>query len=140
MTVVVFMIFIALSLLFSTYVMAGGLIAAAYTDFLQGTMLIVLSVMLVPAGLHVIGGMPELQHRLAPGGNFIKRFLTIAWAFTGLIALVLFPRALEGLDLSTRAGVDASETLFGQAIQHLLGDGWRGLMIACIMQGHVPDK
>src|SRR5687768_11763073 len=39
---------IILSILFSTYVMAGGLIAAAYTDFLQGIMIIVLSVMLVP--------------------------------------------------------------------------------------------
>ena len=180
---------IALALLFSTYVMAGGLIAAAYTDFLQGIMLIVLSVLLVPAGLHVLGGMSELQNRLVPGfmsvmapegapeghplfivamsllglvgivaqphvmtsngsgktetearvgmcyGNFIKRFLTIAWAFTGLIALALFPQVLEGFDLSTRQGVDASETLFGQAIQHLLGDGWRGLMIACIIAG-----
>src|SRR5262245_52345731 len=48
---------IVLALLFSTYVMAGGLMAAAYTDFLQGIMLIVLSVLLVPAGLSVIGGM-----------------------------------------------------------------------------------
>lgn len=180
---------IALSLLFSTYVMAGGLIAAAYTDFLQGLMLIVLSVLLVPAGLAVIGGMPELQNHLAPGfmsvlapagaregdplfvlsmsllglvgivaqphvmtssgsgktetearvgmcyGNFIKRFLTIAWAFTGIIAVVLFPQVLKGIDLNTREGIDASETLFGQAIQHLLGDGWRGLMIACIIAG-----
>ena len=40
---------IALSVLFSTYVMAGGLVAAAYTDFLQGLMIIALSVLLVPA-------------------------------------------------------------------------------------------
>ena len=42
---------IALAVLFSTYVMAGGLVAAVYTDLLQGLMIIVLSLLLVPAGL-----------------------------------------------------------------------------------------
>ena len=42
---------IVLSVLFSTYVMAGGLVAAVYTDLLQGLMIIVLSLLLVPAGL-----------------------------------------------------------------------------------------
>ena len=31
-------------------------------------------------------------------GNFIKRVLTIAWAFTGLIALSAFPEVVAGLD------------------------------------------
>jgi Na+/proline symporter len=178
---------IVLAVLFSTYVMVGGLMAAAYTDFLQGIMLIVLSVLLVPAGLEVIGGMSALHAHLpveclaiaAPAGakegsalfvaamsvlalvgivaqphvmtangsgktesesrvgmcygNFIKRFLTIAWAFTGLIACVLFPGLLEGLGGDER--VAASETMFGRSIQLLLGDGWRGLMIACIIAG-----
>src|SRR5262245_15850283 len=178
---------IVLAVLFSTYVMVGGLMAAAYTDFLQGIMLIVLSVLLVPAGLEVIGGMSALHAHLpaerlaiaAPAGakegsalfvaamsvlalvgivaqphvmtangsgktesesrvgmcygNFIKRFLTIAWAFTGLIACVLFPGLLEGLTGDER--VAASETMFGRSIQLLLGDGWRGLMIACIIAG-----
>jgi Na+/proline symporter len=178
---------IVLAVLFSTYVMVGGLMAAAYTDFLQGMMLIVMSVLLVPAGLKMIGGMPALQSQLGPDrlsvtappgapegnllfvvamsvlalvgivtqphvmtangsgktevearvgmcyGNFIKRFLTIAWAFTGLIALVLFPGILEGLEPGQREPV--SETMFGRAIQVLLGDGWRGLMIACIIAG-----
>ena len=44
---------IALAVLFSTYVMAGGLVAAVYTDLLQGVMIIVLSLLLVPAGLGV---------------------------------------------------------------------------------------
>src|SRR6516162_8362866 len=162
---------IVLSLLFSTYVMAGGLIAAAYTDFLQGVMLIVLSVLLVPAGLNAIGGMSALQTKLGPEmlsitapqgadegnllfvvatsllglvgivaqphvmtangsgktetearvgmcyGNFIKRFLTIAWAFTGLIALVLFPEVLDGLEAGSQAAKHAGETMFGRAIQ-----------------------
>ncbi|MFN0053409.1 MAG: sodium:solute symporter [Planctomycetales bacterium] len=180
---------IFLSILFSTYIMAGGLMAAAYTDFLQGVMIIVLSFLLVPAGLNVIGGMAALHTTLDPGmldvaapagakegnplfivamsllglvgivaqphvmtstgsgktetearvgmcyGNFIKRLLTIAWALTGLIAIVVFPEVFEGLDRTGPEAREASEKLFGRAIQTLLGDGWRGLMIACIVAG-----
>ncbi|MCS6862746.1 MAG: hypothetical protein NZT92_20770, partial [Abditibacteriales bacterium] len=180
---------ILLSLLFSTYVLAGGLIAAAYTDFLQGVMIIALSLMLVPAGLSQIGGMSALHQKLDPTmlsitapagakegdpwfviamsilslvgivaqphvmsatgsgktelearvgmcyGNFIKRFLTIAWAFTGIIAVVLFVNVPNGVDLSGPDAQHNSETLFGRSIQHLLGDGWRGLMIACLIAG-----
>lgn len=180
---------IALSVLFSTYVMAGGLMAAAYTDALQGVMIIVLSVLLVPAGLQVIGGMAGLHEQLGPAmltitapagakegdvwfvaamsllglvgivaqphvmtsngsgktetearvgmcyGNFIKRLLTVAWAFTGLIAVVIFPEVLSDLGPESDAAKHASETLFGRAVQTLLGDGWRGLMIACIVAG-----
>lgn len=180
---------IALSVLFSTYVMAGGLMAAAYTDALQGVMIIVLSILLVPAGLNMIGGMAALHERLGPAmltitapagakegdvwfvaamsllglvgivaqphvmtsngsgktetearvgmcyGNFIKRLLTIAWAFTGLIAIVLFPDVLAGMSPESDAAKHAGETLFGRAVQSLLSDGWRGLMIACIIAG-----
>ncbi len=180
---------IVLSILFSTYIMAGGLVAAAYTDFLQGVMIIVLSLLLVPFGLAHVGGLSEVRRVLgeaafsitAPAsanegnvwfvlawsvlglvgivvqphvmgatgsgktelearvgmcyGNFIKRLLTIAWAFTGLIAVVAFPAVLKGLDPASDAAHRASETLFGQAIQQFLGDGWRGLMIACLIAG-----
>ena len=178
-----------LSVLFSTYIMAGGLMAAAYTDVVQGVMIIVLSFMLVPAGLNVIGGMTELHASLDPTmlsitapegaregdlgfvialsllvlvgivvqphvmtatgsgktelearvgfcyGNFVKRLLTIAWAFTGLIAVVIFPEVLQGVSAGSPEAAHASETLFGRSIQLLLGDGWRGLMIACLLAG-----
>jgi Na+/proline symporter len=68
-------------------------------------------------------------------GNFIKRLLTIAWAFTGLIAVVAFPTVIAGQPAGSDELVKASETLFGQAIQEFLGDGWRGLMIACLVAG-----
>lgn len=180
---------ILLSVLFSTYVMAGGLMAAAYTDFLQGVMIIVLSVMLVPAGLERIGGIGALHQQLPPQmmaitaptganegdpwfivsmsvlslvgivaqphvmsatgsgktelearvgmcyGNFIKRLLTIAWAFTGIIAVLAFPEVLAGKAPGSEAAQQASEQLFGLSVQGLLGDGWRGLMIACLIAG-----
>jgi Na+/proline symporter len=180
---------IALAILFSSYIMVGGLMAAAYTDFLQGVLIIVLSFLLVPVGLDAIGGMAALHEKLGPAmlavtappgskegnawfvlamsllglsgivaqphvmtstgsgktelearlgmtyGNFIKRLLTIAWAFTGLVAAVLFADLLSGLDPTSEEARHVSETLFGRAIQSLLGDGWRGLMIACIVAG-----
>jgi Na+/proline symporter len=180
---------ILLSVLCSTYVMAGGLVAAAYTDVFQGVMIIVLSVLLVPAGLSLIGGWDGLAGRLDPAmlsitaplgakegdpvfvvamsllglvgvvvqphvmsatgsgrtemearvgmcyGNFIKRLLTIAWAMTGIIAVVHFPEVLQGLDLTGDEARQASETLFGRSIHHFLGDGWRGLMISCLIAG-----
>lgn len=178
-----------LAILFSTYIMVGGLMAAAYTDYLQGFMIIALSILLIPGGLNLVGGMSQVQKTLGPEmmsitappnspegdmsfvismsllglvgivvqphimtasgsaktewearigmcfGNFIKRFLTIAWAFTGLIAVVRFPEIIANINPSSEAGKHASETLFGMAIQHFLGDGWRGLMIACIIAG-----
>jgi len=180
---------IALAMLFSTYVMAGGLVAAVYTDLLQGVMIIVLSLLLVPAGLKSVGGLAGLHDKLGPAmfsitappgaregdlwfvvtmsalglvgfvvqphvmtatgsgktetearvgmvyGNFIKRLLTIAWAFTGLIALAAFPAVIAGLDPNGPVARHASETLFGRSIQLFLGDGWRGLMIACLIAG-----
>lgn len=150
-------------------------------------MIIVLSLLLVPAGLAVIGGPAGLHRALGPAkmaitappgstegdpwfvlamsvlglvgivvqphvltatgsgktetearvgmtyGNFIKRFLTIAWAFTGLIAAARYPEALQAT--KGEAARQASETLFGQCIQSFLGDGWRGLMIACLIAG-----
>ncbi|MDB5349881.1 MAG: hypothetical protein JWN86_1128 [Planctomycetota bacterium] len=180
---------IVLAVLFSTYVMAGGLVAAAVTDVLQGVMIVVLSVMLIPAGLAHVGGFSGLHQQLGPGlfaitapagtregdpwfvvamsllglvgvvvqphvmsatgsgktetearvgmvyGNLIKRLLTIAWAITGLISIAAFPEILRGLDPASDEYRAASETLFGRSTQQFLGDGWRGLMIACLIAG-----
>ena len=69
-------------------------------------------------------------------GNFIKRLLTIAWAFTGLDRRwPPSPTILAGWTRGSAELAHASETLFGRAIQHFLGDGWRGLMIACLIAG-----
>lgn len=180
---------VGLSILFATYIVAGGLVAAAYTDLFQGIFIIVLSVMLVPAGLAAIGGLDGLHSALPPTmfgitaprgaaagdpwfvvamsalglagiiaqphvmtatgsgktelearvgmvyGNFIKRLLTIAWAFTGLIAAAAFGGELEAYPASSPQQVHASEELFGRSVRSFLGNGWRGLMVASLVAG-----
>ncbi len=78
------------------YVIMGGLCAAAITDAVQGVLLILFSVMLVPLGLLRIGGVEEL-HRLVPERYFeifgsvtmsdYAWYTILAIAFTSLIQI-----------------------------------------------------
>jgi SSS family solute:Na+ symporter len=58
----VFMPIIALIVI--VYAVAGGLLAAAITDFIQGALLVVLSLLLLPIGLVKIGGFAGLHERV----------------------------------------------------------------------------
>ncbi|OGG03029.1 MAG: hypothetical protein A3F83_05580 [Candidatus Glassbacteria bacterium RIFCSPLOWO2_12_FULL_58_11] len=77
----------------------------------------------------VVGGgsaRDELSARIGiMAGNFIKRFLTIAWTLTGLIALALYAHEIADPDL-----------VWGKATLDLLGPvgyGLVGLMIVSLM-------
>ncbi len=54
-------------------------------------------------------------------GNFIKRFCTIAWAFTGVTAIALIP------------GLDNPDRAFGEMARMLLPVGLVGLLIASLL-------
>lgn len=59
-------------------------------------------------------------------GNFIKRFVTLGWVFSGIFIAAAFP-SLREADPSLR------EQAFGFAIVELLPSGFVGLMIAAIV-------
>lgn len=58
-------------------------------------------------------------------GNFLKRFCTVGWVLTALIALALFADHPELVN-------DPDKT-WGVASRELLGPGLRGLMLACLL-------
>jgi solute:Na+ symporter, SSS family len=58
------------------YIMLGGLKAAAITDAVQGILILIMSIMLIPLGLHHIGGVHAL-HQIVPAYKF-QLFGTIA--------------------------------------------------------------
>jgi SSS family solute:Na+ symporter len=73
-----------------------------------------------------IGGAGKSEISCRTGwtyGNIVKRFATLAWAFTGVIAAALLP----GI-----AGGDREQAL-GAMILHLLPSGLVGLMIAAMV-------
>ncbi|MBD3374567.1 sodium:solute symporter family protein [candidate division KSB1 bacterium] len=166
-----------IALIVIIYGVLGGLFAAAWTDTLQGMLIIVLSVLLLPTGLSEIGwfsglhaktpdymfniigsaatseytwhyiialivmnlvGVAAQPHIFAIGGggakdelsariglvfgNFLKRFVTILWAFTGVLAFALYGKVVGDPDM-----------IWGYATSQLLGPGFVGLMIACLL-------
>ena len=58
-------------------------------------------------------------------GNFLKRFCTIGWLLTALIAATLYADVPELIQ-------DPDKT-WGYATMNLLGPGLRGLMLACLL-------
>jgi SSS family solute:Na+ symporter len=58
-------------------------------------------------------------------GNFLKRFCTLGWVLTGLIAATLYA------DVGQL--IENPDQTWGYASMHLLGDGFRGLMLACLL-------
>ena len=172
---------LVMTVAFVLYSFLGGLIASAYTDFVQSFLIIILSFMLIPLGLRTVGGFagmrqalpadffnlyssvsgmnaftiamlaingfvgitaqPHMLSMCATGsteragrigqtyGSMTKRVCTIGWALTGLVAATLvFQRGVKLPD---------AEHAFGYACRELLGPGWVGLMVACVLAANM---
>ena len=168
---------------FIIYSFFGGLVSSAYATFIQGLMIIVLSVMLIPLGINEIGGISAMRETLpanffnlfspelgigtftilmlalngvigitaqphmvsmcATGrterdgrigmtyGSFVKRTVTIGWAFTGLIVAALV--------LQNGQHLTDPEDAFGYATKILLFPGLTGLMVASILAANMSS-
>ncbi len=64
-------------------------------------------------------------------GSFIKRFVTIGWAVTGLIVAALI--------LQSGQGLDDPELAFGYATRVLLMPGLTGLMVASVLAANMSS-
>lgn len=65
-------------------------------------------------------------------GNFVKRFATLGWAFSGVFIAALYPQLAEA-DRATR------EMAFGLAARDLLPSGMVGLLVAAVVAAVVAS-
>jgi SSS family solute:Na+ symporter len=82
--------YVAYSAIVGTYIALGGLRAAAITDALQGLLILVMSLLLIPMGLHRIGGLSGL-HELVPAVKFnvaTAWYAVAAITFASLVQIV----------------------------------------------------
>jgi Na+/proline symporter len=134
---------------FLIYSFFGGLIAAAYTDFVQSFFIIALSFLLIPLGLEKVGGFTGIRESLSsemlsmvtPGdvGVFTIFMLTV----NGLIGIVAQPHILASVgtghdEYSCRMGMAA-----GNFVKRFCTIGWAlsGVIVAAMLvqNGDVLD-
>ena len=132
---------VVMTVTFLIYSLVGGLVAAAYTDFVQSLFILVLSFLLIPLGLARIGGFtgmreslePEMLSMVTPGdvGVFTILMLTI----NGLIGIVAQPHMLAAVgtgkdERSCRIGF-----AYGNFIKRFCTIGWAlvGLIVVVML-------
>jgi len=116
--------------LFVTYGVAGGLVAAAITDLIQGVLILVLSFMMVPFALNAAGGyhairtaLPESMFSLVAPVEVTGFFIAMA-VLNGLVGIVVQPHhmAIGGAgksEIASRAG-----WTYGTFLKRIATMGW----------------
>ena len=136
-------IIIITTLLFVIYGLAGGLIAAAFTDAVQGIFILILSFMLIPFALNASGGLKPI-HEALPDGFFslvsnheITLFFIIMVVVNGLFGITVQPHhmAIGGSgksELACRTG-----WTYGNFIKRFATMGWAflGVFAAFLFPG-----
>ncbi len=124
------LIIIVCTALFLTYGLAGGIIAAVFTDLIQGILILILSFILVPYALHAAGGLsaikeglPEHMFSLVAPSEVTFFFIVMA-VINGLIGVVVLPHhmAIGGsgkTELACRSG-----WTYGNFLKRFATAGW----------------
>jgi Na+/proline symporter len=143
---------LAMTLVFMTYGFAGGLRATVVTEVIQGPLIIVMSLLMLPFGLHAAGGFAGLHHALpkamfsltmAAGGKDGAEFTPTWVGAMTLVALIGFI-AQPGLLAAFASGKTELEGrvgyTYGTMIKRGCAIGWvlTGVILAAMdAQGHL---
>ena len=134
-------IVIAMTLIFMLYSFVGGLVAAAWTDFLQGFLIIALSFMLIPLGWGDVGGMNGMRQVLesyrfslaAPEG--IGLWFILMLTVNGLVGMFAMPHLLAAVGTGKDEQACRTGFMYGNFVKRFCTVGWAlvGLMVAVMV-------
>jgi Na+/proline symporter len=136
--VVVFCMTIA----FLAYSFIGGLIAAAYTDFIQSFLIITLSVMLIPLGMAEINGfrgmkevLPDHFFDLFNSASGIDGFTIAMLALNGIVGITAQPHMISMCATGNTERAGRIGQTFGSMVKRLVTIGWAltGLVVAALV-------
>lgn len=132
---------LAMTATFLLYSFVGGLVSAAYTDFVQSLFIVALSFLLIPIGLRETGGFtgirdsldPSMLSMVTPGD--VGVFTIVMLTLNGLIGIVAQPHILASVgtgkdERSCRIGM-----AYGNFIKRFCTIGWAlvGVIVATLL-------
>ncbi|MCL4482547.1 MAG: sodium:solute symporter family protein [Bacteroidetes bacterium] len=133
---------LAMTVAFMVYSFAGGLVAAAYTDFIQAFLIIMLSMMLIPLGLKEVGGFSGMK--LALPAHFFDLFnsasgvtgFTLAMlTLNGIIGITAQPHMISMCATGNTERSGRIGQTFGSMVKRIVTIGWAltGLVVAALV-------
>jgi Na+/proline symporter len=133
---------VAMTVAFILYSFFGGLISSAYTDFVQGFLIIVLSFILIPSGLFAVGGFSKMRAALPPDFfrlysdvSGLDKFTIAMLAVNGLVGITAQPHTLSmnATGRTERAG--RVGMTYGTIVKRFCTIGWAltGLIVAAMV-------
>lgn len=138
-----FWVILIATVLFVSYGLAGGLVAAVYTDLIQGVLILILSFMLIPFALNAGGGfqafqdnLPDFMFSLVAPSEVTLFFISMA-VLNALVGVVVLPHhmAIGGsgkTEIACRTG-----WTFGNFLKRFATAGWAfiGVFAALLFPG-----
>ena len=132
---------LAMTVTFLLYSFVGGLVSAAYTDFVQSLFIVALSFLLIPIGLRETGGFAGIRETLDPGmlsmvtPGDVGVFTIVMLTLNGLVGIVAQPHILASVgtgrdERSCRIGM-----AYGNFIKRFCTIGWAlvGIIVAALI-------
>lgn len=135
-------IVLLMTVAFILYSFIGGLIAAAYTDFIQSFFIITLSVMLIPLGLKEVGGfhtmkevLPAHFFDLVNSQSGIDAFTIAMLAVNGIVGITAQPHMISMCATGNTERAGRIGQTFGSLVKRLITIGWAltGLVVAALV-------
>jgi Na+/proline symporter len=134
-------IVIVMTLVFVTYSFVGGLVATAWTDFLQGFLILALSFMLIPLGWGMVQGIAGMKLVLAPEKfslatpHGITPWFIAVLTLNGLIGIIAQPHLIAAVGTGKDEDTGRLGQFFGNFIKRVCTIGWAlvGLMAAALL-------
>lgn len=134
-------IVVAMTVVFVLYSFVGGLVATAYTDFLQGFLIIALSFLLIPLGWGTVDGMSGMRAALegykfslaTPQG--IGLWFIFMLTVNGLVGIVAQPHLMATVGTGKDEYTCRVGFLYGTFVKRFCTIGWAtvGLMVAAMI-------
>lgn len=129
------------ALIFILYSFTGGLVASVWSNFIQGFLIIVLSILLIPLGWSLVGGFAGMRQTI-PASYFsiatpsqIGPWFIAMLTLNGLIGIIAQPHMIANVGTGKDEYTCRVGFLHGTVIKRLCTIGWAivGLMVAAMV-------
>ncbi len=132
----------AMTAAFIFYSFFGGMVASAHANFIQALLIIVLSFMLIPAGLSAVGGfkgmretLPENFFTLFSGEVGLGWFTIVMLALNGVIGITAQPHMVSMCAMGATEKAGRVGQTYGSFVKRGVTIGWAltGLIVATLI-------